>query len=379
MTKVLFVSNDPALFIEGSAVRTRMQRYAHEIGELFIVSRAPESCVIEEGPLMIKGVKTTKLGVVSALARAARSIILERGIEIVSAQDPFEYGLAALNATKGTAAKLHIQVHTDLWSPWFIHGGNALSAQVRMPLLNRVRRIIADRVLPHADGIRTVSNRVRESLIVRYDSRIPSPSVIPIEVDSKLPDAVPLPPHDFTFALITVSRLEPEKRIEDLIFAIARVSMRYPSVGLFIVGEGSMRTRLERMVHRLNLGNRVVFLGARTDARGLMRSCQAYIQASGYEGYGLTLVEAALSRIPIITTDVGIVGEVFKGFEEVLVAPPGDPAALATHIMGLVEDMDCRSQLIMSAEHAAKEHLAQNMDQPKAIALDLARLLEKKG
>src|SRR5690606_9973815 len=106
---------------------------------------------------------------------------------------------------------------------------------------------------------------------------------------------------------------------------------------------------------------------------GLMRSAQAFIQASAYEGYGRTLMEAALARVPIITTDVGIVGEVFAGYDDVLAAPPGDPAALATHIMGLIEDQAARRMLVIGAEEAARRHLPAFAGYPRPVIEDLAR------
>lgn len=375
--KVLFISNDPLLFVPDSAVRARMHVYADAIGELHIMSRAPVASEVHEENLHIYGVRAGKLMGLRTFARTAQALIVAQGIEVVSAQDPFEYGLVALWASRGTPAKLHIQVHTDFLSRWFTRDGNLRAPRVRMPLLNAVRRNVAGFVLPHAAGIRTVSKRVRDSLVNRYGSRIPEPSVIPIAISDVERDAVALPPHLFTFALITVSRLEPEKRIEDIIAALARVALHYPGVGLVIVGEGRERARLTRAVRKLGLTDRVLFLGARTDAVGLMKSAQAYIQASAYEGYGVTLIEAACARLPIITTDVGIVGEVFTGYDDVLSVPVGDPAALATHIMGLVEDMQARQMLVRSAEQAARAHLVGVKEQAERIAHDLARVLEK--
>lgn len=376
MTKALFISNDPSLFIEGSATRTRMQAYAREIGELHILARHRKNVEFADGALTLHGVRMGKILSPLALASRAKKLIRTHGIEVVSAQDPFEHGWAALKAARGTAARLHIQVHTDFLSPWFVREGNTRSARVRMPFLNKVRRRIAERVLPEVSGIRAVSKRVKDSLITRYGDRIPEPSVIPIEVERNAQDAVPLPAHTFTFALIAVGRLEPEKRIEDILDALARITVRYPSVGLFIVGEGRERPLLEARVRSLGLSSKVVFLGPSWgQARGLMKSAQAFIQASAYEGYGMTLIEAALARVPIITTDVGIVGEVFNGYEEVLAAPVGDPAALATHIMGLVEDLHYRSQLVINAEAAVLRHLDANPDQSRRVAEDLQACL----
>lgn len=376
--KALFVSNDRALFREGSDVRTRMRAYAAAIGELHMLSASDRFEIVEDGPLTLHGVIAPRFLRVSVLSRAIRELVRMHGIEIVSAQDPFEHGFAAMKGVKGTPAKLHVQVHTDFLSPWFLRSGNARSPQVAPPVVNRVRRHLADRVLPKAHGIRVVSKRVKDSLMERYGNRIPEPSVIPIGAGMDLPSAVPLPPHSFTFALITVGRLEPEKRIEDILHALARIGLEYQSVGLVIVGDGSERGRLERLAAKLGLTERVVFAGWQQGSVGMVRSAQAYIQASAYEGYGRTLIEAALARVPIITTDVGIVGDVLIGYEDVLAAPVGDPAALATHIRGLVEDHQARETYVRSAERKAKEHLAGIGHLPTRIAEDLARVLTTK-
>ena len=375
--KVLFISNDPTIFDAGSAARARMRAYAALIGELHIVSAAPDGAVeVSEESLHLHPVYSWKLFRVRALALRAHALILEKEIEVVSAQDPFEHGLAALRAVRGTSAKLHIQVHTDFLSPWFVRSGNWRSPRVRMPLLNSYRRKIADRVLPAAAGIRVVSERVKASLVERYGNRISEPSVIPVAVDSVVPEKIRLPAHPFTFALITVGRLEPEKRIEDILAALALVAKHYPMIGLFIVGDGSERGKLERMARSLGVENKVVFLGDRPDARGLMGSAQAFIQASAYEGYSRTLIEAALAKVPIITTDVGIVGEVFKGYEDVLSVPVADPTALSLAIVGFIEDNAVRQELPRHAEETARAHLASVGDIPSRIAEHLARTLQ---
>ena len=374
--KALFISNDPTIFDTTSAARARMRSYAALMDELHIVSAAGPNAREElDGKLFLHPVYAWKMFRVRALASRARAIISERGVEIVSAQDPFEHGLAALRAVSGTKAKLQVQVHTDFLSPWFVKSGNWRSPRVRMPLLNRARRRIADRVLPAASGIRVVSERIKDSLVARYGPRILEPSVIPVAVDATVPAQLPLPAHAFSFALIAVGRLEPEKRIQDILAAVASVLRRYPMIGLFIAGEGRERKNLENMARKLGIARSVIFLGNRPDARGLMASAQAFIQASAYEGYGRTLVEAALAKVPIITTDVGIVGEVFKGYEDVLSVPVADPSALSNGIVGLIEDNAVRQELPIHAEETARAHLAAAGDIPARIVADMKRLV----
>lgn len=381
--RALFIGSDPSLFIPGSPVRLRMQEYAAALGTLFVISPAPRHTDaaykhgVQEGNLTIISVTGGKLSALFWLLRRAKRYIREQKIEIVSAQDPFEHGYIAMRAVRGTTAKLHVQVHTDFASPWFTQGAVMRAAKVDMPLLNTIRLRLADIVIPRAAGIRVVSERIRNSLTARYGNTLPPVAVIPIATSPALPPAQPLPEHKFSFALMTIGRLEPEKRIEDIIDAIARIHRTYPSIGLFVVGEGRSRRALEARARALGLLDHVIFLGWRTDTLALMQSAQAYIQASAYEGYGRTLIEAALARRPIITTDVGIVGEVFTGYEDVLVAPPGDPAALAVHIQSLVEDVQARNLLAMNAERKAQAHLASMTDQPMRIATNLEEIINR--
>ncbi len=373
--KALFISNDPMIFDATSLVRARMRTYATAIGELHILSLAGKDAQEEQdGDLFLHPVRPRRLFRVRVLAHHARKLIRKYNIEIVSAQDPFEHGLAALRAVGGTSVKLHIQVHTDFLSPWFVKSGSWHN--LRMGLLNRYRCRIANHVLPVADGIRVVSERVKVSLVARYGSRVPLPSVIPITVSTEVPERALLPSHSFTFALIVVGRLESEKRVEDILAALKLIVKHYPMAGLFIVGDGRERSRLEQMASSLGLKKHVVFLGERLDAQALMGSAQAFIQASAYEGYGRTLIEAALARIPIITTDVGIVGEVFKDGSEALVAPVADPKTLALNITKIIEDNRIRQELPIRAEVAARAHLAAQSDLSTRIVEDLTRTLQ---
>jgi glycosyltransferase involved in cell wall biosynthesis len=376
--KTLYVSNDPSIFNVASSARARMRNYARAVpdGELHIISRAPRGAREEQdGNLFLHPVTMPRLLIICFLPTRVRELIATYHIDIVSAQDPFEYGLIALRAIAGTKAKLYIQVHTDFLSPWFVKTGNLGSPSLRMPLLNRVRRHFADKVLPEADGIRVVSKRIKDSLTRRYGARIVEPSVIPVVVDRTVPPAVRLPPHHFNFVFIAIGRVEPEKRLEDIVDALARIHEQYPQAGLMIVGAGRERHKIARYAHKWRLENHVLFLGERADAWGLMQSAQAFIQASAYEGYGRTLIEAALARVPIITTDVGIVGEVFKGYRDVLAVPVADPAALAVAMVGMMEDVQARQLLIRSAQVVALEHLSAFTNQPALIAVDLARTL----
>ncbi len=373
--KALFISNDPSAFNASSATRARLRAYAAVIGELHFLSRGKGN-EEQDGSLFLHPLSGGKVSALLSMKGKARKIITECGIEVVSAQDPFEHGWIAMHAVRGTNAKLHLQVHTDFLSPWFVRSGIFRSMKISVPLLNRVRLHIADAVVPHAHGIRVVSERIKASLVAKYPTA-PMPSVIPVYVEPTAPEPVPFPEHAFSFTFVTSGRLEPEKRIEDILMALGLIQQHYPSVGLVVIGDGSERAKLETLAKKLGLSARVMFMGEQgMKAWAFIGSAHAYIQASAYEGYGRTLIEAALARVPIITTDVGIVGEVLKGFEHVLATPPADAKNLSVHMASLVADQQLRRSLVLNAEAAVRAHLAAFTDQPRLVAEDLAKAVQ---
>lgn len=365
---VLFVSNDPSIFEAGSPARTRMRAYADRLGSLHILSRGKGS-YLQDGSLHLHPVNGMKLLVLRKLPELAREIILKYGIQVVSAQDPFELGTAARMAVEGTSARLHLQIHTDFLSPWFVNG-----VGFPMSWRNRMRLAAAKKNIPAAHGIRAVSERiVRRMREVYPQSKVPC--VIPIAVDPTLPAPVPLVISGSAFTFIAVGRLEAEKRVQDILTALSMVRAKYPRTSLAIVGDGRERRRLERLARKKGLGDSVQFLGSRSDARGLMQGVQGFVQASAYEGYGLSLIEAALSCIPIVTTDVGIVDDVLRPIHDALVVPVAEPFELALAMIEVLENNERRMNVVRNAEARVRSYLAAQPDPVGAVITDLIKCI----
>lgn len=132
-------------------------------------------------------------------------------------------------------------------------------------------------------------------------------TVIPNGIDTTR--FAPQPPRmegPFTFAMI--SRLEPVKQVSVAIEAVART----PDVRLDIAGDGSERARLEALVQRRGIENRVRFLGHLADPRPAIAACDAVVNSSRVEGLPLSLVEAAAMQRPAVAFDCGGVPEVVE-------------------------------------------------------------------
>jgi len=366
--KVLLITDDPTILDPGSSGHTRAKENAVAIGELHVLISTGKVETRDEGSLRIHTVKKGLFSKHAHLSSAARKIVKAHGIQVVWSQDPFELGSIASKVAHDFSLPLYVNVYTDFLSPWYsTRTGMLRSSKVGVPRGNARRLRIAHSVLPKASGIRVMSGRVKDALIKKYGTTIKEPEVIPVSVSMSPPEATALP-FSFPFSLIAAGRLDAGRRVIDIIDALVLIKDRYPGVGLFVVGDGPERTRLERYAARKKLSERVIFLGDRRDTWGLIRCANVFVQASAHEGYGRRILQAALARVPIITTDVGIVGEVFKGYDDVLAMPPGDPSALSVHIAGLMEDGQSRQLLAMNAEASAKRFLQEAGNVPERLA-----------
>lgn len=87
----------------------------------------------------------------------------------------------------------------------------------------------------------------------------------------------------------------------------------------------------------------------RTRLAALYRDADAFLFPSSYEGFGLALVEAMASRLPIVTTRVGVAADALTDRRSAMFVPPRDAAALAAAVEELIGNPPLRAQL---GEHA---------------------------
>ena len=138
---------------------------------------------------------------------------------------------------------------------------------------------------------------------------------------------------------VMVGRLSPEKDVETLIRAMARIVQARPSFRLEIAGDGVCRPLLEKLAAELGLENHVRFLGnVRDVAAVLARGC-LFVLPSLTEGISLTLLEAMARGLPVVTTRVGGNPEVVAEGQTGLLVPPGNPDLLADAIVRMVSDV----------------------------------------
>lgn len=135
-----------------------------------------------------------------------------------------------------------------------------------------------------------------------------------------------------------VGRLNWAKDLPTLIRAFAMLRRRGREAALALIGDGSLRGELERLAADEGVGDRVVFLGDRSDVRNLLPGFDVFAMSSVSEGYSIALLEASASALPIVATDVGGNAEIVSDGVSGRIVKPGDPALFADALEDVLAD-----------------------------------------
>lgn len=134
--------------------------------------------------------------------------------------------------------------------------------------------------------------------------------------------------------IISVGRLSPVKNFSLLINAFNLVHQSNPRANLLILGEGSEREKLEKLVHELQLENFVSMPGFKENPMAYISRANVFALSSISEGFGNVLVEALACGCPVVSTDCPSgPREILNDGEFGYLVPVGDSEAMADAIL----------------------------------------------
>ena len=216
-----------------------------------------------------------------------------------------------------------------------------------------ITKRIIDFTIPVSDAVIAVSERVRQ-LVCSH----PNTTVIPHGVDASAlaPDrsrrelraSLGFAPSDFVLGF--VGRFFPEKHPEVVIDTLSRLPDRFKGL---MVGWGPLCAQLTDMASHLIPG-RSVFRTAFQDVGNYYHTMDALCVPSREEGFGLVILEAMMSGVPVVTTDVGCVRDLITdGVSGMIVEHSAAAFAAAAHRMAA--DPQLRTEMILRGRQIADE------------------------
>lgn len=213
-----------------------------------------------------------------------------------------------------------------------------------------------------ADGIITYSSFTKNDIVARFGVRPEKVRVIPLGLDPRFLDEVPASELEATRQLLNLPRAfllfvgaqEPRKNLTGLLEALKIIHLRGRPIPLVLVGPaGPDSERIRRNAVALGLETSLIMTGylPERDVRHVYRLATAFILPSLCEGFGLPLVEAMASGVPIAASLTSVIPEVCR--KAAVYFCPEDPEDMAEKILLAWENEPVRQDLIAKGKKRA--------------------------
>jgi len=221
--------------------------------------------------------------------------------------------------------------------------GTDISLLGKSSIISSLSRYVYGRT----DRATVVSSYLKERLTANVSTIPPNYiAVIPMPVGMEhFPRTDP--PNSDVPTLLSVARYTRQKRLDDIINAVAILSSQGMDIKVRMVGEGPLEDELKGLTRQKGLDENIEFipLVAQQKLGELYRQADAVVLASEGEGFGLVLVEAGLTGRPVIGARSGGIVDVIEDDRSGLFFDVGDVDGLAACIKAVMTDRDLRIRL----------------------------------
>ncbi len=341
--KVLMFSTDERILDKDTEVYPRMQKYAGIMElHLIVLSRRKKEPFME-GNLCVYSAVHNNFFIrwLTAFVLAGK-LCSEIPFDIVTIQAPDEIGLIGWLRAKKFKIPLQIQIHTDILSPWYKRGS----------WKERIRFWLALFLIPRANCLRVVSERIKKSVELKFNNRGLRIEVLPIFTDVKKFLSVNPDPKieerfkNFSFKMISVGRfVDKEKNFSMLLEVMKDFIKVCPQALLVLVGDGPDKNYYISKIKKGGLKNNVIIEPWRENLPSFYKSFDLFLMSSNYEGWGRVVVEAVAAGLPIIMTDVGLAQEFVKDHKNAIITPVNDVKCFIESLTKIYKNTSLRNEI----------------------------------
>ena len=318
---------------------------------------------------------------------------IREGVRVIAAaQDPheFDFGtdMMAWTLAMGHALiRAGLRLHAEGWLPdvvhahdWLVaHPAIALAEFFDVPMVSTIHATEAGRhsgwvsgaisrqvhaseswLALESDSLIACSTSMADEITELFGPGLAEITVIPNGIDSTRWPFATRKPHTGPAELLYFGRLEYEKGIHELITALPRIRRTHPGTTLTIAGDGTQQDWLVELARKHKVLKCVRFAGRAEHEQllALLHRVDIAVLPSHYEPFGIVALEAAAAGTPLVTSDVGGLGEAVIDGRTGLSFPPRDVAALADAVRAALDDPDAAQRRAV----AARERLTSDFD-----------------
>ncbi len=136
------------------------------------------------------------------------------------------------------------------------------------------------------------------------------------------------------------------------------VAKRQANVRFVIVGDGVLRSEMEKYAQDLGIDQRVFFTGWRRDLPRIYADLDLLVVSSNNEGTPVSAIEAMASGCPVVATRVGGLPDIIKDGETGYLVPAKQPQPLAAAMLELIQDPQRAAQMGRLAQLSVKQRFS---------------------
>jgi len=159
--------------------------------------------------------------------------------------------------------------------------------------------------------------------------------------------------NDNVFLIGNVAGLNHYKGHDTLLYAFKDFLSQVPNSELHICGDGPLRSDLDELSRSLHIESNVTFHGKREDINDFLAQLDLYVFPSVSEGFGIAVVEAMLTGLPVICSDADALPEVIEREKTGLIFSVNSRGELTKAIERLYENRDLAQRLASNAQKEA--------------------------
>jgi len=251
--------------------------------------------------------------------------VKEQGLpDVVHVQSSLWAGVSAIRIKKAYGVPFVVTEHSSA----FIRG-----------LLSGYELNVAREIFTEADARMAVSAYLARRL--ENDLNLSEFEIVPNMVDVDFFSCQSVRRQSRPFKFLSVAHLTENKGMDVLIRAFSMAFRGSPEVLLYIGGDGPERANLERLAAELNIPQQVHFMGrlSRTEVRDAMCASNAFVLPSYHETFGVVLIEAMSTGMPVIATRSGGPEEIIEEGTGIIVSP-GDVEGIKVAMVQLYNSYD---------------------------------------
>jgi glycosyltransferase involved in cell wall biosynthesis len=346
--RILVIGRDPKLLDRRSEVFQRVREYAALFDRYYVLNLAVHGEIIREGNLTIESVRSRFWGVL----KLVKKIVREQGIDTIDAQDAGETGFIAWRVSRATGVPFRLQIHTDVFSSWYR----------RASWKEYIRYLLARFLIPHADCIRVVSERIKKSLLQATSYKLQAEAIVVLPIWTDVTkflgsrNSALSPRVSETFKMVAVGRfVDKEKNFSMLIQMMHDFIKVCPNAILTLVGDGPDKKKYESIIKRYGLEKCVTLEKVEyNQLSSFLKTFDLFLLSSNYEGWGRAVIEAMASGIPVVMTDVGLAGEIVQNGENGIVAQVGNKQAFLEAVTDMYKNSERRKKFSVAGMETIK-------------------------